>query len=118
MDSIILSAEDLLAGAETIFEIVMPNEMISQSFDAKTMNGNGTTQERIIKIRPLTIGVFSLITRAAKNDSALIPLFMIKESVVEPVLTIEQVKKMPIGMVEFIIENIRNVSGLTKKKSL
>ncbi len=115
MNSIVLSAEDLLAGAETTFEVVIPNDIVSAP---KSMNGNGATQERIIKIRPLTIGTFSLITRAAKNDTALIPLFMIKESVVEPVLTLEQVKKMPIGLVEFIIEHIREVSGLTKKKSL
>jgi hypothetical protein len=116
MNSIILSAEDLLAGAEMTFDIAIPAELMGVSTPSNRADA-GTT-EHIIKIRPLSIGTFSLITRAAKNDMDLIPLFMIKEAVVEPLLTLEQVKKMPIGLVEFIIEHVREVSGLTKKKSL
>jgi hypothetical protein len=115
MDSIVLSAEDLLSGANMTFDIVIPAELMGV---AKPTNGQAATTERVIKIRPLTIGTFSLITRAAKSDTDLIPLLMIKEAVVEPVLSLEQVKKMPIGLVEFIIEHVREVSGLTKKKSL
>jgi hypothetical protein len=47
----------------------------------------------------------------------MMPLFMVKEGVVEPSLTVEQVKKLPIGLVEFIIDNLREISGLTKKKN-
>ena len=115
MDSIILSAEDLLAGADMTFEVAIPTELMGAT---KPTNGQAATTERVIKIRPLTIGTFSLITRAAKNDTDLIPLLMIKEAVVAPILSLEQVKKMPIGLVEFIIEHVREVSGLTKKKSL
>jgi hypothetical protein len=42
---------------------------------------------------------------------------MLKEALVEPTLTLEQVKKLPIGLVEFMLENVREVSGLGKKKS-
>lgn len=115
MNSIVLSAEDLLAGADSIFEIAIPADLIGATLPT---NGREAVTERIIRIRPLSIGTFSLITRAAKNDVDMIPLLMMKESVVEPSLSLEQVKKMPIGLVEFIIEHVREVSGLTKKKSL
>ena len=111
-NQIILSAEDLLAGAESTFDLVIPPELTPLS---KTAMAEGAQQ--VIKIRPLSIGVFSLIMRAAKSDASLIPLFMVKEGVVEPALSLEQVKKMPIGLVEFIVENLREVSGLMKKKS-
>jgi hypothetical protein len=55
--------------------------------------------------------------KAAKNDPGLIPLLMIKESIVEPAMSLDQIRRLPLGLVEFLIEHIREVSGLVKKKS-
>jgi hypothetical protein len=108
MNFITLSAADLLAGAENTFDLEIPTAF------AKAPTAD---TRLIIKIRPLSIGTFSLIMRATKNDPTMMPLFMVKEGVVEPSLTVEQVKKLPIGLVEFIIDNLREISGLTKKKN-
>ena len=35
-----------------------------------------------MQLRPLTIGAFQLIMRAARDDAGMIPLLMIKESLV------------------------------------
>lgn len=109
MNNLMLSATDLLAGAETTFELTIPPHIL-QIPDA-------TDKTAVVRIRPLSIGTFSLILRATKNDPSLLPLFMLKEALVEPTLTLEQVKKLPIGLVEFMLENVREVSGLGKKKS-
>ena len=115
MTQVLLTAEDLLAGADTTFEVAIPSDLLPA---AKSTGTNGTEQEQVVRIRPLTIGVFQLIMKAAKNDPGLIPLLMIKESLVEPALSLDQARRLPLGLIEFLIENIRELSGLTKKKSL
>ena len=115
MNQVLLTAEDLLAGADATFEVVVPPELLPQANHAA---GNGSGQASVVRIRPLSIGVFQLIMKAARTDPGMIPLLMIKESLVEPALSLEQTKRLPLGLIEFLIENIREISGLTKKKSL
>ena len=74
-------------------------------------------QALTVQLKPLTIGAFQLIMKAAKNDAGLIPLLMIKESLVAPVMSLEQVRAMHLGLVNFLIANIREISGLAEKKS-
>ena len=69
-----------------------------------------------MQLRPLTIGTFQLIMRAARDDAGMIPLLMIKESLVSPRLSLEQVRQLHLGLVNFLIAHIREVSGLTGKK--
>ena len=115
MKQTILSAEDLLAGANTTFDVVIPSGLLP---NAKGPEINGSEPgEAVVRIRPLTIGVYQLIMKAAKSETGLIPLLMVKEALVEPALTLDQVRRLPLGMVELLIEEIREVSGLTKKKS-
>ena len=115
MNQTILTAEDLLAGAGATFDVVIPPNLLPA---VKTLGSNGVgPDEPLVQIRPLTIGVYQLIMKAAKNDPGLIPLLMIKESLVEPAMSLEQVRRLPLGLVEFLIEHIREISGLVKKKS-
>ena len=115
MKQIILTAEDLLAGAGTTFDVVIPSELLP---GAKSPGANGTgPDEALVRIRPLTIGVYQLIMKAAKNEPGLIPLLMLKESLVEPAMSLEQVRRLPLGLVELLIGQIREISGLTKKKT-
>lgn len=105
-----LTAEELLAGAETIFEITIPEEFVKP--------GQGTADKpNTIQIRPLTIGTFQLIMKSAREDPGLIPLLIVKEGLVAPAVSLVQVRSMPIGLLEFILEHIREVSGLSKKKT-
>jgi len=106
----ILTPEDLLAGADAIYDIMVPPDILRPG-DSGTENGLW------VQLCPLTIGKFQLILKAARDDSSLIPLLMVKESLVEPTLSLEQVKKLPLGLVKFLIEHIRNLSGFTEKKN-
>jgi hypothetical protein len=99
--------EDLLAGASVTFEIVVPADLLQRSAGDLT-----------VQLRPVTIGAFQLIMKAARQDDGLIPLLLIKESLVLPALPLEQIKQLPLGLVNFLISHIREISGLSEKKSI
>lgn len=116
MGQLRLTPEDLLAGANTIFEVVIPTTILHPGGNDKLDEANHN-QEMTVQLRPLAIGTFQLIMKAAKNDMGLIPLLMIKESLTEPVLTLDQIKQLHLGLIEFLVEYIRQISGLTQKKN-
>lgn len=101
-----VTPEELLGGSEIVFDVVIPLEVL----------GANAKRELVVQLRPLTIGTFGLIMKAGKSDPTLIPLLMIKESLVQPTLSLEQVKSMNLGLVNFLIAEIRQISGLTEKK--
>jgi hypothetical protein len=113
MTQTILTAEDLLAGANATFDVSIPAELLAPS---KTVSNDPKDEDAVVRIKPLTIGVYQLIMKAAKNDAGLIPLLMIKESLVAPAMSLEEVRKLPLGLIELLIRHIREVSGLVKKK--
>jgi hypothetical protein len=110
-----LTPDDLLAGAAISFEIPIPSHILHPGeLDATKPV---STKELQVQLRPLTIGTFQLIMKAARNDPGLIPLLMIKESLVQPKLTLDQVRGMHLGLVNFLIAQIRQISGLVEKKT-
>ncbi len=111
MERLQLTADDLLAGSDAIYDIAVPGNLVSPG------PTGGQRADLIVKIRPINIGQFSLIMKAAKDDAALIPLLLVKESLVEPEMPLNQIKQLSVGLVGFLVEQIRTVSGLSKKKS-
>lgn len=118
MPAIQISAEDLLAGANASFDLAIPPQVLKPNLGGDN-NGNASMGEGIfVEIKPISLGAFQLISKAAKDDPGLIPLLMIKEACVQPELSFQQIQAMHLGLVEFLIEHIRLISGLSKKKSL
>lgn len=114
-----ISPEDLLAGADLTHDVAVPAAILNPGLHVEgSSNGFAVEKEAaIVTLRPLSIGAFQLILKAAKDDAGLIPLLMIKESLVEPQLNIQQIKRMHLGLVEFLVTQIRHISGLTEKKT-
>src|SRR5215213_9139915 len=106
-----LSPEDLLAGAAATFEVEVPPEVLRPAAPAAAPFGE-RAEGGMVQLRPLTIGAFQLILKAAKNDPGLIPLLMIKESLAAPRLSLEQVKGLHLGLVNFLVAHIREIGGL------
>lgn len=102
-----LSPDDLLAGAAAAFEVEVPGEVL---------HPGGGEAGGVVRLRPLTIGAFQLILKAARNDPGLIPLLMLKESLAEPRMGLEQVRALHLGLVTFLVERVREISGLSVKK--
>lgn len=113
MSEATISSDDLLLGAECRYDIAIPPAILNPGKEP----GDKEEVPRMVQLRPLTIGVFQLIMKAARNDPGLIPILMIKESLVAPKVQVDQVRQMHVGLIEFLIEHIRQISGLTKKKS-
>jgi hypothetical protein len=108
-----LSPDDLLAGAAATFEVEVPAEVLRPADAARPFAG---AEGGVVRLRPLTIGAFQLILKAARNDPGLIPLLMLRESLAEPRLSLEQVKGLHLGLVTFLVGHVREISGLTVKK--
>ncbi|MBK8021885.1 MAG: hypothetical protein IPK19_10800 [Chloroflexi bacterium] len=58
-----------------------------------------------------------LILKAAKEDDSLIPLLMIQESLVEPKLSLGQIRQLHLGLISYLIAHVRRISGLAEKKA-
>lgn len=114
MISVEITPDELLAGAALTFDVVIPDNILHPQ--EKTTETEGAVSSLAVQLKPLTVGTFQLIMKAARNDAGLIPLLMIKESLVQPTLSLEQVKGMHLGLVNFLIAQIRHISGLGEKK--
>jgi hypothetical protein len=106
-----MTADDLLAGANATYRVEVPADVVRPGADAGA-------EPVMVVLRPLTIGGFQLILKAAKEDASAIPLLMIKESLVEPAMTLQQVQRMHLGLVEFLVAQIKDISGMGEKKNV
>lgn len=105
-----IHADDLLAGANATFSVEVPANVVRPG-------GDGSAQAIQVQLRPLSIGAFQLILKAAREDAGMIPLLMIKEALVEPQMSLAQVQRMHLGLVEFLVAQIREISGMGEKKN-
>ena len=110
----IVTADDLMAGVAATYEVTISPEVLEPG----PRQGASERKSLVVQLRPLSIGTFQLIMKAARQDAGLIPILMIKESLIEPSLSAEQVKQLHLGMVSFLIDHIREISGLAEKKSI
>jgi len=108
---LVLTAEELLAGDGMTFDVAVPAAVLRPGSEP------GTGPEAVVRLCPLTLGTFLQILKAAKEDSSLIPLLMIQQALVEPKLSLQQIRQMPLGLVNFLIGNVRRTSGLVEKKT-
>ena len=103
----ILLAQDLLAGSGIIHDITIPQEILTPGVEPSNGNSPGK-----VRLRPLSIATLTLISRAARDNVSLVPLLMIKESLIEPTLTLDQIRQMHVGLVHFLVNQINIISGL------
>ena len=104
-----LAATDLLAGSQVLHTVEIPAEVLHPCKDG--------AEPGTIKVRPLNLATMTLISRAAREDSSLVPLLTIKEAVVEPTLGLDQVRQMHVGLVHFLVGRINVISGLSEDGS-
>ena len=109
----LLSAADLLAGSKAVQDVTIPAAVLQPASAEGDAGGDACAPGGgCVRMRPLSIAVLSLISRAAREDPGLIPLLMIKEAVVEPQLTLEQIRQMHVGLVYYLVEQVNRLSGL------
>ena len=102
-----LTVDDLLTGSRTIHELVIPPAVLTPGHDAES-----DAPLASVRLRPLSVGLLMLISRAARDDASLAPLLMIKEAMLEPTLSLDHIRQMHIGLVYYLVSQINRISGL------
>jgi hypothetical protein len=98
-----LTAHELLAGSLLTHDVVVTSAVLRPG---------GNCDEGRVRLRPLKVASLALISKAAREDPSLVPLLMIKDSLVEPALSLEQIRQMHVGLVHFLVAEINRISGL------
>jgi hypothetical protein len=98
-----LAAEDLLAGAQATHRIEVPAELLA--------GGDGAAGT--VTLRPLTAGAVQRVAQAAKDERVLASVLMVQQSLVEPRLSVEQVSALSAGLLQFLLDKVNRLSGLS-----
>lgn len=106
-DERVLSAQDLLAGSGLVHEVEVPP-------DTLTPGGGGASAVHVgvVRLRPLSIAALGAISRAARDDPGLVPVLMLKEALVEPALEVPDIRRLHVGLVQFLLHRVNAISGL------
>lgn len=116
-----ITAEELLAGAQTTHLVPLPAALMKRSSasasdaaatptSAETAAGGGSVGH--VELRPLTVRDVERVVKAAREQHILSSILMVQQSLVAPKLTVEQVGSLPAGVVQFLLEKVNAISGL------
>lgn len=110
-----LSADDILAGGTLVFDVEVPAATLSPSADPEEApEGPGGK----VRLRPLTVRMLQQLARAAKDNDGLLTTLMLKEALVEPRLTLDQVQGLHSGLARFLLDAINRISGISQSEGL
>ncbi len=96
-----LSAEDLLAGAGAEHVVEIPESLLPDATD------------RRVTLRPLTVRDLRLIARASRENDDLAGALMVRQALVAPALTLDQLGALPAGLMQFLLRAVNRISGIT-----
>jgi len=100
-----LSADELLAGAALTHDIEVPAAVLGPA-------GPSEVSVRKVRMRPLAVRDLQRVTKAARDDDSLLSVLMLKEAMVEPTLTLDQVHGLHAGLARFLLQELNRISGL------
>lgn len=103
-----LTADQLLAGSSATRIVEVPPRLLEPDVD-----GVEGTDGPTVVLRPLTVRDVQRLTRAAGEDGVLSSILMVQQALVEPTLTVEQVSGLPAGLVQFLLSEVNDISGLS-----
>lgn len=104
-----LSGEELLAGGTLDFEVEIPADILHPAGQQQDDTYAGNT----VRLRPLTVHDLQLISRAAKESDSLMATLMVQRALVEPQMSVAQVSAMHIGLVQYLLQHVNEISGIT-----
>lgn len=97
-----LTAGELLAGADLTHRVAVPEHLLA-----------GADGGREVVVRPLVLADVIRLHRATGDDDRLAAALTVQQALVEPALSVDEVHRLPAGLVEFLLGEINRVSGLT-----
>lgn len=100
-----LTAADLLAGADAIRDVEVPADLLGGLA--------APLDDRRVRLKPLTVNDLRLVARAARDNDELTAALMVQRSLVEPALTVRDVSRMPVGLLQFLLREVNAISGIS-----
>jgi hypothetical protein len=100
-----LTVEDLLAGAANTHTVQIPAALLGRE-EGKSAAGE-------VVLRPLVVRDVERIARAAKEQRILSSVLMVQQALVSPKLSVDQVADMAAGVVQFLVDQVNRISGLS-----
>ncbi len=97
-----LSADDLLAGSSLTRDLDIPQSLL----------GDQQLEDRQVRIRPLSVQDLRLISRAARDNDDLTSALMVQQALIEPKLSVQQIARMPAGLMQYLLQQINRFSGI------
>jgi len=107
-----LTGEELVAGSALTYEVEVPPAILHPR------DGADPSVPATVTLRPLTVGDLQTITRAAKESDTLVAALMVQQSLVDPRLSVTEVSSLHIGLVQFLLEQVNEVSGMATSAEL
>jgi len=102
-----LSAEDLLAGAAATYTVDVPAAVLRPGGDGGPATGGQVT------LRPLTVRDVQRVAQAAKEQRLVSGVLMVQQALVAPKLTVEETGSLSAGLLQFLLDKVNRLSGLT-----
>lgn len=96
-----LSADDLLSGASSEHKVTIPESLLPD------------VEDREVVLRPLTVRDLRLIAKAVQDNEDLSAALMVRQSLVVPSLSLEQIGALPAGLLQFLLQEVNRISGIT-----
>lgn len=104
-----LTVDELLAGGSLTYTVAVPETVLNPQH-----NGQGELgSDRTVQLQPLTVQDLQIIARAAKENDSLTATLMVQRALVEPALTVAQVAALHVGLVQFLLDQVNQISGIT-----
>lgn len=107
----LLSAEDLLAGAAATYTITVPAAVLRPAGTGLAGAEAGAGGQ--VTLRPLTVRDVQRVAQAAKEQRLVSGVLMVQQALVSPKLTVEQTGSLSAGLLQFLLDQVNRLSGLT-----
>lgn len=109
----LLTAEELLSGASLTYTVALPAAIVRPSAEAEASGATDPAFAGEVVLRPLQVRDIERAARAAKEQRVLTSVLMVQQSLVSPKLSVEQVASLPAGVVQFLLQRVNRLSGLS-----
>jgi hypothetical protein len=100
-----LSVDELLAGAAATYTVDVPGNVLAPN---RPEDDGGQ-----VTLRPLTVRDVQRVAQAAKEQRLLTSVLMVQQSIVHPKLSVEETGSLSAGLLQFLLERVNEISGLS-----
>jgi hypothetical protein len=101
---VVLSSADLLAGENLVVDVEVPSDLLGPI---------GPDADRRVRLKSLVVNDLRLISRAARTNDELTAVLMVQRALVEPALTVAEVSRLPVGLLQFLLRQVNDLSGIS-----